>query len=97
MGQRQQELTVVPPLVGLTVAAAHDAALDARLLAVDQDPSHSPTMPGIVAAQDPVADSEVSSGHRVRIWVDTNPDDNGGGGGPLVPSGPTLLTPAGTK
>jgi beta-lactam-binding protein with PASTA domain len=99
MGQRQQEeLTVVPPLVGLAVAAAHDVALDARLLAVDQDPSHSPTVAGIVAAQEPVAGSEVSSGHRVRIWVETNPDDNGdGGGGPPVPSGPTPRTPAGAK
>lgn len=41
MGQRER-LAVVPSLVGLVAAAAHDVALDAQLLAVDQDPSHSP-------------------------------------------------------
>lgn len=99
MGQRQQEpLTVVPPLVGLAAVAAHDVALDAQLLAVDQDPSHSPRVAGTVAAQDPEAGCEVTSGHWIRIWVDTNPDDkrNGGGSRP-VPSGPTPLTPAGAK
>jgi beta-lactam-binding protein with PASTA domain len=97
MGQ-QEGVTVVPPLVGLAAAAAHDVALDAQLLAVDQDPSHSATVAGIVAAQEPVAGSQVIPGHRVRIWVDTNPGENGDGGGGLpVPSGPTPLTPAGTK
>jgi hypothetical protein len=77
---------------------AHDTALDAQLLAVDQDPSHSPTVAGVVEAQEPVAGSEVVPGHRVRIWVKTNPGNDGGGGGGLpVPSGPTPLTPAGTK
>lgn len=99
MGQRgQQEQTVVPPLVGLTAVVAHDTALDAHLLAVDQDPSHSATVAGVVAAQEPVAGSQVAPGHRVRIWVDTNPgDDGGGGGGQPVSSGPTPLTTSGTK
>jgi beta-lactam-binding protein with PASTA domain len=89
---------VVPSLVGLAAAVAHDVALDAHLLAVDQDPSHSPTVAGVVAAQDPVAGSQVAPAHRVRIWVQTNPCDDGGGGGGLpAPSGPTPLTPAGTK
>jgi beta-lactam-binding protein with PASTA domain len=94
----QGELTVVPPLVGLQATVAHDVALDAHLLAVDQDPSHSPTVAGVVAAQDPVAGSEVTAGYRVRIWVKINPGGDGGRGGGLpVPSGPTPLTPAGTK
>lgn len=95
MGQHER-LTVVPSLVGLGAAAAHDVALDAQLLAVDQDPNHSPTVAGIVAAQDPVAGSKVASGHRVRIWVETDPGDNGGGGRP-APTGPTPLTTAGAK
>jgi|SRR5581483_7226898 hypothetical protein len=101
MGQREQctEPAVVPTLVGLTAVVAHDVALDAQLLAVDQDPSHAPTVPGVVAAQDPPAGSEVARGHWVRIWVQTNPDEDGGGGsgGLPVPGGPTTLTPAGTK
>lgn len=99
MGQGgQQRRTVVPTLVGLAAAVAHDVALDARLLAVDQDPGHSPTVAGVVAAQEPAAGSQVAAGHRVRIWVQTNPGgDDGGGGGLPTPSGPTPLTSAGTK
>jgi beta-lactam-binding protein with PASTA domain len=92
-----QEQTVVPSLVGLAAAVAHDAALDAHLLAVDQDPSHSPTVAGVVEAQEPVAGSQVVPGHRVRIWVKTNPGEDGGGGGLAAPSGPTPLTPSGAK
>ena len=90
---------MVPSLVGLAPAAAHDVALDAQLLAVDQDSSHSPTVAGVVAAQEPAPGSQVAPGHRVQIWVQTDPGDGGrgGGGGLPVPSGPTPLTPAGTK
>lgn len=89
---------MVPQLVGLAAAVAHDTALDAQLLTVDQDRSRSPTVAGVVAAQEPAAGSQVAAGHRVRIWVQTNPgDDGGGGGGRPVPSGPTPLTPAGSK
>lgn len=93
MGQAQ--LTVVPPLVGLAAAVAHDIALDAQLLAVDQDPSHSPTVAGVVAAQEPAAGSQVAAGYRVRIWVQTDPGEDGGGGGGGLPepSGPPPLTP----
>lgn len=98
MGQTQ--VTVVPPLVGLGAAVAHDIALDAQVLAVDQDPSHSPTVAGVVAAQEPAAGSQVATGHRVRIWVETNPGEDGGGGGggggQPAPSGPTPLTSAST-
>ncbi|HEY1969135.1 MAG TPA: PASTA domain-containing protein [Pseudonocardia sp.] len=100
MGQRDT-LTVVPPLLGLTASVAHDVALDAQLLAVDQDPTHSPTVAGVVAAQDPIAGREVPSGEHVRIWV--RPDDDGGGddgggpGGPGVPLPPRPLMPTGAK
>jgi beta-lactam-binding protein with PASTA domain len=101
MGQREpcKEPAVVPALVGLKAVVAHDVALDAQLLAVDQDPSHPATVPGVVAAQDPPAGSEVGRGHRVRIWVQTGPDEDGGGGsgGLPAPSPPTPLTPAGAK
>jgi hypothetical protein len=66
MGQTQ--LTVVPPLVGLGAAVAHDIALDAQVLAVDQNPSHSPTVAGVVAAQEPAAGSQVATGHRPPDW-----------------------------
>lgn len=37
-------------MVGLAPAVAHDVALDANLLAVDQYCRHSPTVEGIVTA-----------------------------------------------
>jgi hypothetical protein len=97
MGQ-QEQCTVVPMLVGLPAVTAHDVALDAQVLAVDQDPAHKPTESGVVTAQQPRPGSTVSPGHRVHIWV-TKPGDGGGGGGggSPVPSKPTPLTPAGTK
>jgi hypothetical protein len=102
MGQAEtQTLTVVPELLGLTASTAHDVALDAQLLAVDQDPSHSPTVAGVVAAQDPIAGREVALGDHVRIWVrpDNRGDDDPGGGpgGPPVPTSPKPLEPTGAK
>jgi beta-lactam-binding protein with PASTA domain len=89
---------VVPSLVGLDATAAHDLALDAHLLAVDQDPRHSATVAGIVSAQEPVAGSQLTAGQKVRIWVRTDPGEDGDGGGGLsAPSGPIPLTPAGSK
>lgn len=99
MGQRE-ELTVVPALVGMPPAVAHDAALDAHLLAVDQDPAHTPTSAGVVAAQQPEPGLRIPTGERVRIWVRTGgPDGGGGGGGGKVPSptGPKPLASIGTK
>jgi beta-lactam-binding protein with PASTA domain len=97
MGQ-QERVTLVPSLVGLAATAAHDVALDAHLLAVDQDPRHSATVAGIVSAQELMAGSQLTAGQKVRIWVQTDPGEDGDGGGGLpVPSGPTPLTPAGTK
>ena len=89
---------MVPSLVGLAAAAAHDVALDAHLLAVDQDPRHSATVAGIVSAQEPMPGSQLAAGQKVRIWVETDPGEDGNGGGGLpAPSGPTPLSPAGTK
>ncbi|GAA5174649.1 hypothetical protein GCM10023321_78940 [Pseudonocardia eucalypti] len=91
-------MTVVPALVGLPATAAHDKALDAHLLAVDQDPSHKASVVGTVTAQDPAAGSYLEPGHKVLIWVSTGPSDDGGGGGnqPL-PTGPAPKAPAGAK
>lgn len=100
MGHREETLATVPSLVGLTAISAHDLALDAHVLAVDQDPSHSPTVAGVVAAQAPHPGARVSPGERVLIWVRTAPDDGGsggGGGGQRVPTGPEPKTPAGVK
>jgi beta-lactam-binding protein with PASTA domain len=101
MGHRDDPetgLATVPPLVGLAAIQAHDIALDAQLLAVDQDPSHSPTVAGVVAAQAPNPGTQVQPGDRVLIWVRTTPDEGGGGGGgQRIPTGPKPKTPAGVK
>jgi beta-lactam-binding protein with PASTA domain len=98
MGQ-QEHNTVVPMLVGLPAVTAHDVALDAQVLAVDQNPAHTPHEPGLVTAQHPMPGSSVEPGHRVLIWVSSPGDGEGGGGGgnTPVPTKPTPLTPAGTK
>ncbi|GEL18184.1 hypothetical protein PA7_20210 [Pseudonocardia asaccharolytica DSM 44247 = NBRC 16224] len=88
----------VPRLVGLAAEAAHDAALDAGVLAVDQDPSHTATMDGTVVRQQPMPGREVKVGTSVLIWVRTDSDGGGGGGGgSRLPTGPRPLLPAGTK
>jgi beta-lactam-binding protein with PASTA domain len=97
MGNQEQH-TVVPMLVGLPAATAHDVALDAQVLAVDQDPAHKPTEPGVVTAQQPRPGSSVATGHRVSIWVSPPGGEGGGGGGNTpVPGNPTPLQPAGAK
>jgi beta-lactam-binding protein with PASTA domain len=100
MGRREKR-TVVPALVGLPVRAAQDVALDARLLAVDQAPQCSRSAAGVVTAQDPPPGCHLRAGGRVRIWVSTDPDDDGDGrggrGGSRLPTGPVPVTPAGTK
>lgn len=98
MGHEDQTV-VVPSLVGLLAANAHDKALDAHLLAVDQDPSHTPSVAGVVTAQEPLPGKQLAVGHRVKIWVDTEPDTGGGGrgGNQPVSTGPTPVAPGGTK
>lgn len=59
----------VPNLVGLAVPAAHDAALDAGVLAVERptdDPAGREPGPVTVTGQHPVAGSVVVSGSRVQ-------------------------------
>ena len=72
------ETVVVPDLVGLPAAQAHENALAARVVAVDPDPDTPPTVAGTVTAQQPVAGTAVPAGDPVTIWVE--PDGDGGGG-----------------
>jgi beta-lactam-binding protein with PASTA domain len=97
MGGHQAEAEV-PPLVGLPTEDAHNRALDARLLAVDQDPLHKSSTPGTVTAQAPPAGCRMPVGQRILIWVDDPSDGGGGGGGgrPL-PVDPEPLLAAGAK
>ena len=75
---RTPELVLVPALVGLPAAQAHELAMAARLVAVDPDPDTPPTVSGTVTAQQPEAGSRVPAGDPVTIWVE--PDRGGGGG-----------------
>lgn len=91
--------SVVPTLVGLPAETAHNRALDCRLLAVDQNPTHKASSPGRVTAQMPSPGSELTVGERIRIWVEDAPDDGGGGGGggQPAPVGPAPVAGAGAK
>ncbi|MFP5070415.1 PASTA domain-containing protein [Pseudonocardia nantongensis] len=94
----------VPELVGLSVEDAHDTALDAGLLAVEQDDADPDagewgstgglTPVRRVYRQEPSPGKAVATGARVGIWArrpdDPGPDDGGGGGG-----GGSDLTPTG--
>jgi len=97
--EQQEHNTVVPMLVGLPTATAHDVALDAQVLAVDTDPAHTPTEAGVVTAQQPRPGITVEPGHRVLIWVSKPGGEGGGGGGgnKPAPTKPTPLSPAGAK
>lgn len=98
MSRGSTALTRVPELVGLPAAEAHDVALDAHVLAVDQDSRHAATVRGTVTRQEPAPDSEVPTGARVRIWVRTDdPGPGRDGGGSALPQGPRPLRPAGAK
>ncbi|MBC3192200.1 PASTA domain-containing protein [Pseudonocardia sp. C8] len=97
MGESRR--AVVPTLVGLSTAAAHDAALDAGLLAVLQQPAPADPSSVPVTAQRPAPGRRLHRGAQVRIWAvpDDPGDDSGGGGGHRVPVNPGPKTPAGTK
>lgn len=92
MGRRPGWMSV-PQLVGLAVPAAHDAALDAGVLAVLTPPDGPHGL--VVTAQKPPAGNRLRYGGRVRIWADL--DDPGGGGNAVIPFDPAPLDPAGTK
>lgn len=100
MGDPRHVEVDVPALVGLSAAAARDAALDAGLLAVLQHPAPADAAAVAVTAQDPAPGRWLRRGDHVRIWTipdDPGDDDPGGGGGHPAPvdPGPTPLT--GTK
>jgi beta-lactam-binding protein with PASTA domain len=97
MGQPDTTIAV-PTLVGLPAEAAHNRALDSKLLAVDQNPSHKASFPGLVTAQMPSPGSQLPVGDQIMIWVEDRPGDDGGGGGNQpVPVGPAPVTGAGAK
>lgn len=93
----------VPQLVGLSVRAAQDLALDMSLFPVQRRTKGGAAGLGTVVRLSPAAGIAVRRSTRVMIWVDRGPrgtddrGDDGGGGGPRVPipSGP--MVPAGAK
>ncbi|GAA4855004.1 hypothetical protein GCM10023201_56360 [Actinomycetospora corticicola] len=74
----EPDLVLVPALVGLPAADAHELAISSRVVAVDPDPDTPPTVSGTVTDQEPKAGFQVPAGAPVTIWVE--PDDDGGGG-----------------
>ncbi|MDQ4115439.1 MAG: PASTA domain-containing protein [Actinomycetota bacterium] len=94
MGLRSARITV-PMLVGLAVPVAHDAALDAGLLAVLEHPG--PTVGPSVTAQYPPAGHRLRRGRRVRIWALPGDDPDGGGGSTFTPPGPAPRPTTGTN
>ena len=59
----------VPELVGVPAAEAHDRALDAWMLAVAANTTHTGAGRGRIDHQDPSPGAEVGHGTIVRIWV----------------------------
>ena len=98
MGEHSRRVEV-PGLVGLSTVAAHDAALDAGLLAVLQHPAPTGMAAVAVTAQRPPAGRQLRRGAQIQIWAlpDDPGDGHGGGGGQRLPLHPHPKTPAGTK
>ncbi|WP_433781315.1 PASTA domain-containing protein [Actinomycetospora sp. CA-101289] len=59
----------VPELVGVPAMDAHDRALDAGLLAVAENATHTAGGRSLIHRQDPDPGAEVEHGAIVRIWV----------------------------
>jgi beta-lactam-binding protein with PASTA domain len=59
----------VPELVGAPAADAHDRALDAGVLAVAENATHTGAGRGRIDRQDPDPGAEVEHGAIVRIWI----------------------------
>src|SRR3978361_1502933 len=107
MADSLTDTTTVPELVGLAAADAHDAALDARLLAIPKNAAHTGAGRSTVTNQRPRAGASATPGDTISIWVDApaagpssdeGPDDDGsggGGGGSRVPEGPKPTPTAG--
>lgn len=102
-----EDMRTVPELVGLPAADAHDSALDAGVLAVGRNATHTGAGRGQVADQEPEAGEQCERGAEVGIWIaggavrttsgpdpDSGPDGSGGGGGGKRPE-PTPVGPAG--
>jgi beta-lactam-binding protein with PASTA domain len=89
------EHVLVPALVGLDIADAHELALTARVAVVGEDPDVPLPLSGVVTAQEPGAGTQVYPGDPVMIRVI---DGGGGGGGSArIPPGPRPRDPAGVK
>ena len=59
----------VPELVGVPAIDAHDLALDAGLLAVAENATHTAAGRGRIERQEPDPGTELEPGAIVRIWV----------------------------
>ncbi|HSK57712.1 MAG TPA: PASTA domain-containing protein [Actinomycetospora sp.] len=59
----------VPELVGVPATDAHDRALDAGVLAVAENATHTAGGRGLIHRQDPDPGAEVEHGAIVRIWI----------------------------
>ena len=105
--QTHTEQTTAPELVGLPAAEAHDRALDAGVLAVPRNATHTGAGRGPVADQEPAAGAPLERGAAINIWIEggaarssTDPgqdggsDGSGGGGGGVRPT-PSPVGPAG--
>ncbi|WP_219417042.1 PASTA domain-containing protein [Pseudonocardia nigra] len=95
---------LVPALVGLDVAQAHELAMSARVAVVGPDPDITLPLDGVVTGQQPLAGIEIPAGDPVTVWVETRGndggDDGGGGGGggsARDPDRPRPLDPSGVK
>lgn len=60
---------LVPELIGMPAADAHDSALDAGLLAVPENAVHTAAGRGRIDSQDPDPGAQVDRGAIVRIWI----------------------------
>lgn len=93
------EHALVPALVGLDAADAHELALTAGVAIVGPSPNRSTPTYGTVVAQKPTAGTQVQPGDPVTVWIDTGGDGGGGGGGGSAPRPyqPLPRDPAGVK
>jgi hypothetical protein len=105
--QTTEAPATVPELVGLPAAEAHDLALDAGLLAVPRNATHTGAGRGAVADQEPGAGEARERGAVIGIWIEggaarsatdpgsDGPDGSGGGGGGGVGPKPAPVGPSG--
>jgi hypothetical protein len=94
----KQEKVLVPALVGLDVAEAHELAFRARVVAVAADPDEELPVAGVITDQQPRAGCRVTPAASVAVIVEPPGGRGGGGGGGRIetpPPGP--VNPAGTK